>query len=85
MLEKADGVCGRSKPGKKMFFGQKQRHAVVDEAYAVCGFACQDDEVRKICLDAIESAEPGHGAVRGMDCVLVAGLGLAVQNRTFAK
>lgn len=57
----------------------------MNEAYAVCGFACQDDEVREAALDAIEAAEPGHGAVRGMDCVLVAGLGLAVQNRTFAK
>lgn len=68
-----------------MIFRQKQRHAVVDEAYAVCGFTCQDDEVRKAGFDAIESTEPGHSAVRGMDCVLVAGLGLAVQNRTFAK
>ena len=72
MREKAGGICGRSKPGSEMIFGQKQRHAVVDEAYAVCGFACQDDEVRKTCLDAIESTEPGHSAVRGMNRVLVA-------------
>ena len=85
MREEISGVYGRSKPGREMIFGQKQRHAVVNEAYAVCGFACQDDEVREAALDAIESAEPGHGAVRGMDCVLVAGFGLAVQNRTFAK
>ena len=73
MREDVSGVCGRSKPGKKMIFGQNQRHAVMDEAYAVCGFACQDDEVRKAGLDAIESAEPGHGAVHRMDRVLVAG------------
>lgn len=79
MREKADGVCGRSKPGREMIFGQKQRHAVMDEAYAVCGFACQDDEVRKAGLDAIESAEPGHGAVHGIDGVLVAGFWLAVR------
>ena len=51
----------------------------MDEAYAVCGFACQDDEVRKAGLDAIESAEPGHGAVHGIDGVLVAGFWLAVR------
>ena len=73
MREKADGVCGRSKPGREMIFGQKQRHAVMDEAYAVCGFACQDDEVWEAGLDAIESAEPSHGAVHRMDRVLVAG------------
>lgn len=50
MREDVSGVCGRSKPGKKMIFGQNQRHAVMDEAYAVCGFACQDDEVRKAGL-----------------------------------
>ena len=73
MLEKADGVCGRSKPGREIIFGQKQRHAVVDEAYVVCWFACQDDVVREAGFDAIESAEPGHGAVHRMDRVLVAG------------
>ena len=62
-----------------MFFGQKQRHAVVDEAYAVCRFTCQDDEVRETGFDAIESAEPGHGAVHRMDRVLVAGFGLVVR------
>lgn len=72
MREKAGGICGWSKPGRELIFGQNQRHAVMDEAYAVCRFACQDDEVREAGFDAIESAEPGHGAVHGMDGVLVA-------------
>ena len=85
MREEISGVYGRSKPGREMIFGQKQRHEVVNEAYAVCGFRVSGRRSAEAALDVIESAEPGHSAVRGMDCVLVDGFGLAVQNRTFAK